>query len=516
MGIPYYFYKLSKTYDDILSKNTPDNVNIYCIDFNGIIHPTTSNYIKSLNNKIGPDEDNMIQTLYDKIGYYKNLFNPSKIIVCVDGVAPLSKIVQQRKRRYLSVFRNKIDNTEVVWDTNAITPGTNFMKKLNSFFKKQIRYSTSSTRIIFSGSDEKGEGEHKIFSFLKKEKNGENIIINGLDADLIILSLMSHRQNIYLMRENDTEDTIYININKLRNAIIQEVIIKWDINIDENFTTNTYSNECNDIIESYCVMCSLLGNDFVPHLMTLNLKMNGLERLISAVGTAYKTHGLMVSNSQINYSAFAEVLQIISKNECREIFEITEKYIKNNIHSSAHNNKNKSDFYGIKNKDPVASKIYENISNWKQTYYKHLFYTNISINSTVISNACQAYIYGIYWTYAYYKKQENLDNTWYYPYNYPPSLKDLCNYTIGNTPPIVQSNAIDISPNIQLMIVLPQESHYLIDDKYRKVLENKHSGLYHLHPKEFKIDTYLKTNLWECCPVLPTINIHTILHYIKQ
>ena len=39
---------------------------------------------------------------------------------------------QQRKRRYKSSKENKI------WDTNAISPGTEFMNKLNLFLKKHI------------------------------------------------------------------------------------------------------------------------------------------------------------------------------------------------------------------------------------------------------------------------------------------------------------------------------------------------------------------------------------------
>ena len=39
MGIPYYFYTLTKTYSDILLDKLPCNPDIYCMDFNGVIHP---------------------------------------------------------------------------------------------------------------------------------------------------------------------------------------------------------------------------------------------------------------------------------------------------------------------------------------------------------------------------------------------------------------------------------------------------------------------------------------------
>ncbi len=33
MGIPYYFYSLTKKYQNILDNNKPARTDIYCIDF---------------------------------------------------------------------------------------------------------------------------------------------------------------------------------------------------------------------------------------------------------------------------------------------------------------------------------------------------------------------------------------------------------------------------------------------------------------------------------------------------
>ena len=42
-------------------------------------------------------------------------------VIAIDGPAPKAKMIQQRTRRHKSVLEGK------TWDTNAITPGTNFM-----------------------------------------------------------------------------------------------------------------------------------------------------------------------------------------------------------------------------------------------------------------------------------------------------------------------------------------------------------------------------------------------------
>lgn len=106
----------------------------------------------------------------EKVEEYIDIYKATKYVICADGVAPTAKIIQQRKRRYLNIYRNKLDKDYInkpVWDTNAITPGTSFMKKLNVYMNNKIRYSTHNIEIIYSGSNESGEGEHKIFKKLK-------------------------------------------------------------------------------------------------------------------------------------------------------------------------------------------------------------------------------------------------------------------------------------------------------------------------------------------------------------
>ena len=59
-------------------------------------------------------------------------------------------MIQQKQRRF--------NNDKKLWDTNAISPGTKFMDKLNLKLK-EIKYNF---KIIISDSNEPGEGEHKL------------------------------------------------------------------------------------------------------------------------------------------------------------------------------------------------------------------------------------------------------------------------------------------------------------------------------------------------------------------
>ena len=478
MGIPYYFYYLTTKYNDIIIKSLPSKIDIYAIDFNGIIHPEAA---KETN------EEKLISNLWDKINNYYDLYKPTKLLICIDGVAPFAKIIQQRKRRYLTYFKNKIDKITSKWDTNAISPGTNFMNKLNSFIEEKII-----DNYIFSGSNEAGEGEHKIFKMLNDIiENDENIIINGLDADLIILSLISGRENIYLMRENRGVNT-YVNINNLKTAIIRELRPKWNIEDDK------------DLIESYCVMCSILGNDFIPHILNLNIKSGGLDKLINVTAIAIRLYGPLVNNNKINQKTLNDIFNQIAENEDNDIIPLVNKEIERKPRDFTL----LSQEYGIKFKDETLNLINTNSKKWRYYYYKNLFDININIDST--SSISNNYITGIYWTYNYYKKMD-IDYTWYYPYNYPPTVKDISNYLKVNDISEIKSKGEFLKPEIQLLLILPINSIDLIDDKYKKYMTDVSMGLKHLYPIEYKIQTLFKTHLWECCPILPIINIDKII-----
>ena len=524
MGIPYYFYSLTQKYHSILSNNKPTGLDIYCIDFNGVIHNVAQDIIKkytSVATTTAPAtdatiEDNIIDGVWERIKYYFDNYKAAKYIICADGVAPLAKMFQQRKRRYLNIYKNTLDNVKIIWDTNAITPGTVFMNKLNKHIAKNITQDRYINKIIYSGSNECGEGEHKIFNILKETPIDARIIIHGLDADLIILSLMSRKDNIYLMREMKDPHTHnivfnYLNIKELRKAILCELKGSWDL---EGYGFADVGCEDHDLIETYCTACSILGNDFIPHLLTVELKNNGIETLMFATKNAIKTNGLLVKNGEINHNCLIDIFKSLANTEDEDIHRICERYIKKKPPASAPAGAPvaPSDYYGLKNKDPLISAIYNSPNKWRQEYYRVIFDNNISIDSTVMFNACNNYIAGIYWVYSYYKGG-SIDCDWYYPFNYPPTIKDILNHSIANEPVgLLNSNNEFVPSYIQLLIVLPKYSFNLLSKKHQRYMLDIYGGLFHMYPVKYNIQTFLKTQLWECAPTLPLIN----LNYIKR
>ena len=115
---------------------------------------------------------------------------------------------QQRGRRFRSareaqdLIRKALQAGEVLpteprFDSNCITPGTEFMFRLHEHLKYFInkKLATDLTwqkvEVIYSGQDVPGEGEHKIMDYIRYQKAQPGYNPNtrhclyGLDADLV-------------------------------------------------------------------------------------------------------------------------------------------------------------------------------------------------------------------------------------------------------------------------------------------------------------------------------------------
>ena len=133
---------------------------------------------------------------------------------------------QQRTRRFKSAqtalekrqqqaARGQLP-AEEPFDSNCITPGTSFMATLSAHLRYFIAKKVAEdqrwreVRVIFSGHEVPGEGEHKIMDFIRTQRAqpdhdpNTRHCIYGLDADLIMLGLLSHEPHFALLREEIT------------------------------------------------------------------------------------------------------------------------------------------------------------------------------------------------------------------------------------------------------------------------------------------------------------------------
>jgi 5'-3' exonuclease len=535
MGIPYYFYVIAHSYDGILLHQLPKNkqCNHLFLDFNGLIHPASHKYLHTIKetNKIPKDiEKGILSSVWNELKESVSLVKPQDTVqIFIDGVAPIAKMFQQRKRRYLSMFRKKQLNDYGLWDSNAISPGTTFMTRLHASLRAHIRQEKEKYTYYLSTSDDVGEGEHKLFDRMKRLYNNpdEVKVIHGLDADLIMLSLLSHMDNIYLMRvDNDKgeNNTKFLDITALRRGIIDDLKNNYEWDINNEITTDLFSDTSKHIIETYVILCFILGNDFIPHPINVSLKKGGINKIIHSAKFLWNSgvYLIDIENKKINWNFVKHIFEELSRDEDERVYEVVEEYYTKRAYN-IDNEENKLESYPIlrENKDILAETILYKIpqKKWRLYYYKHLFNTKMN-DTKVIKSSCELFLKGILWTYHYYKGYSK-DDRWYYPYSYAPTLKDLSNYLsdiqyfetlqnewLNKKEPVYFTNQI-----AQLLSILPKESKTCIPNKYATYMDS--NELSYMYPSEYKLQTFMKNKLWECTPMLPPLDIERVEDLIK-
>jgi 5'-3' exonuclease len=272
----------------------------------------------------------------NKIDEYISVIQPdTNVFIAFDGVAPVAKLEQQRIRRYKSQYQNRIMKSIYKnlkpdpWNTTAITPGTIFMQKLNekirNHYVKPEKYNVKN--IILSLSDQFGEGEHKIFEFIRSFEDyhrDTTSVIYGLDADLIMLSInhLPISNNIYLFRETphfikSINSELEPDSNYLLDIPELAKIITLDMNNGIEMNTEQYKNRVYD----YILLCFFLGNDFMPHFPSLNIRTGGVDKMLNAYKATIGGTNENLTNGKIIY--WKNVRKLV-----KHLAELEEEYFK--------------------------------------------------------------------------------------------------------------------------------------------------------------------------------------------
>ena len=520
MGIPSYFSHIVKQHRSIIrpfvqNKDIIDNLYLDC---NSIIYDELHKLAEGV--PYSQIENVLINAVISKLIYYINLIQPKQnVFVAFDGVAPVAKLDQQRKRRYMTWFQGelvkKLDpsvETAAKWNSSAITPGTSFMNELGRTLK--MRFGNPGEfkldKLIISSSDEAGEGEHKIYEFIRNNKDyhaKSSTVIYGLDADLIMLTLnhLHIAPKMYLFRETphfissidkslDPEKNYVMDIGELNSNISQEV------------------NSASD----YIFICFMLGNDFLPHFPALNIRTNGIYKLVDAyVSTMGKKNTLTTidkngSNKIIwkNYRKFIEYLALKEEDYIKEEFITREKQGKRGF--------NYNDYQGIKKLEkqienvPMTDRSCEQYINplvegWRERYYSKLF--NIRICEVRLKEICMNYLEGLEWTFKYYSTG-CVNWRLSYKYHYPPLLSDLIKYIPYFDIELVEhKDKNPVNSMVQLCYVLPKSSHYLLPQKlYGKISKS----VPHYYSNNCNFEWAFCKYFWESHIIMPDINIQEL------
>lgn len=512
MGIKYFFSWLKSEFPhhfvSFKKQQPPPNVSIdtFMIDLNGIFHNSASKTYqygsyekKSLLKrqtpkfKLNQNDDTTLrlkcfEDICNTIEELVRIVNPKKqLVMCIDGVAPLSKQNQQRQRRYRSLVEStEAPKNENMFDSRCITPGTKFMSCLSEyidyFIHKQITQDESwkHLNVIFSDDKVPGEGEHKLVDFIRKYgTEEETYCINALDADLVMLSLGTHKNNFFLLREelyDKSFDYSYVNIGSgLRPDIVKNILF---------FEGSDEKSLVNDFI----LICFLCGNDFLPNIPSISLLEKGISTIIDMYKLNASRHGHLTEGEIIRFSSFQNFLSLIAQSE-KSLLE--EKYVHRQNYIP----------------DPLLEKHVKRVEE-RDSYridfdsYKEEFYKKHGLFN--IEEACKSYIQGCTWILSYYLK--GITNwTYVYEYNYSPFAFDLALHMTGMKVNVLEPSS-PIQPFLQLLCVIPPTSSYLLPKPLDSILL-KQSELSVYFPTKFNINYEGKKKKWEGVVELPPVNV---------
>lgn len=504
MGVKHFYSWYKNNFSSCVIKNTND-VDILAIDMNGLFHFCAQRIYKYGNSsahllyhskmQLLPKTNlSLFKNVCEKIESLRSLIKPKKtIILCVDGIAGLGKMNQQRQRRFKTDSINKNNH----FNPNCFTPGTKIMDHLTKYIDWYIRTMITvnpewqNLEIIFSNEKVPGEGEHKIMNYLKKyASQSEKICIYGLDADLIMLGIILPFNNLLIAREPEYGFIEYVNIKEFRERLLNAM--KWD---QDDLQENEQIFNKNLAINDFILLSFLVGNDFIPTIPTINILDGAMDIILNIYIKNCKIYGHLVKEKEssnelmFNIEALSKFFLEFSKIE-KEILE--KKY------------NSQQPFFPdplvIKNMKLINQKYEINMEIYKKDYYNLKFPSN-----TNIENIVSEYLNGILWTLNYYKKGMP-DWIWFYPFFYGPFLSDFYDILLHN---YKQPNFIlhePVCPFLQLLMVLPPFSKDLVPEPLNHLM-NENSSLGQYFPNTFEIDMTGKKKDWEGIVILPQINL---------
>ena len=577
--------------------NNPNGVefdNLY-LDMNGIIHPCCHP-----ENKPAPtNEDEMMNDIFDYIDRIFAIVRPRRLIyMAIDGVAPRAKMNQQRSRRFRAAKESeeKLEQISKIkkdlkklglqvppnkpkdqFDSNCITPGTEFMFRLAECLRYYIhqRLNTDpgwkNIAVILSDANVPGEGEHKIMDFIRRQRSQPNYDSNtrhcfcGADADLIMLGMATHEPYFTIIREefkpnqprnceiccqqgHDMQDCMGLqpNVQNIVGIDTEFIFIKLDILrkylYDELKTINPlFSYDGERAIDDWVLLCFFVGNDFLPHIPSLEIHEGAIDRLVTIYKKFISTSdGYLTDSGTVNFHRLQYILTELGGME-DDIFKkrrITDLNIKRReIQKCRIGPKNKfihgekfmpfvpgngpvpllNPIESIREARKAAIKcepeVEDKIKLWEPGWNSRYYIDKFGIDTVSFRRTLgHEYIIGIYWVLQYYY-QGCASWDWYYPHYYAPFASDFVD--IDQVTIKFPLNTKPFKPLEQLMSVLPAASRKFLPPTWQDLMINPNSPIIDFYPKNFKIDLNGKKHAWQGVALLPFVDKKRLFNALK-
>ncbi|KAJ6353931.1 hypothetical protein OIU76_002869 [Salix suchowensis] len=431
-----------------VSKPNPNGIeydNLY-LDMNGIIHPCFHP-----EGKPAPATyDDVFKSIFAYIDHLFALVRPRKLLfMAIDGVAPRAKMNQQRSRR----FRAAKDAAQAM--------------------------------VIFPGQQDKcflcGQAGH-LAAECRSKQGGDALDWNVVD-DTPIHKKKYQFLNIWVLRE----------------------YLQHDLDIPNP----PFAIDFEQIVDDFVFMCFFVGNDFLPHMPTLeiregaiNLLMHIYRREFSAMG------GYLTFAGEVFLDKVEHFIQSVAVYE-EQIFQKRAR-----IQQAFENNeemklKARREFSEEIQAPPVDK---GSLDTKRDIMLRNLIYQMKREINKVRKDVVLKYVEGLCWVCRYYY-QGVCSWQWFYPYHYAPfasDIKDLDEMEITFFP------GEPFKPFDQLMGTLPAASSNALPEEYRKLMTDPSSPIHQFFPSDFAVDMNGKRFAWQGIAKLPFIDERKLLAQTKK
>ncbi len=368
----------------------------------------------------------------------------------------------------------------IMLNTNAITPGSEFMRRLSERIKESIEFNYTSwpvVRAMFSPESVPDEAEHKIMDHLRSGSAQSTLrprVISSPDADMVLLALVNDLPNTFIVRKlhdgyRPARRQI-IDIDALRDRIVRDVTPRA-----------TFHSE-------FIFALSVLGNDFVPALV----ESFDFSEMADVLLDSVKRHPVLNDEDDVVWAGFGSVLRALDTKTWRGQTALQRRAKDVPFYLL-------EQFSETKQVDGVARELID-YEAFRVAWYwraigilpededrKERVLTALGIDegtfiSRMVDTLTHDYLNGLQFVLSYYKRgTAGVSGTWGYEHHYPPLLKDL----IAKVGAISRGEAAKpddwrrTGPNTyrnqlyQLLSVIPKKDVDILPEKVRAAVEGE-------------------------------------------